>query len=435
MTAGDVALAVTAVAAVVLTVNQYLRMFNSKSTNIFLVLLFFSIALAVFLIYQHNPHLHWVAGPHTEVMSNSSSTLPADYKNVPFNQLDIGAQDREYTELVTLMLDTYTKISKNPDLSDKKLYIDFYEKAYAVYLNGALSSTSRAYALNLLNILYLQGFHAEYFKEFAESHDELRMVYEKNLSEIHSHTLVVSTTTNGVMFDAGNVFDNFAAQKTFVFLNQRSYDLYPNAYALLRGNQNIIQANLLLFLNFDVGLKYKSSFEFKKATYGEAYVTDFEKKLNIFKENGHLYEGVQSGTEIDAMLATFLLSVKYPLLLEDSTKRAERISLLREVNGYAEHTLNTNLKYDFDNTNFMARFIPLHFKVSIASKKELAPEENEKLMKEAQMIFVTLITSNHNRFFAYFLKNLPKNGEMYQTIDILSQRDDDIKKYVEKVRE
>ncbi len=395
---------------------------------ILLVLITASVLYFVFTGY-------WSVEQLSKVVSNDNlQTDSSQIKSItPFF---LHGASPEYMELMYSFREISNQISKSDKILPEDKYVTIYKMSNLIYLNENLPAKERAYALNVLNVLYLQGFNSGYFKTFVKGNDEFNAQFNKHLTFIQSQKGVSGGNVKGAVFDTGNISENYATQKTLAYINSVSNKIYPNSYAVLRGSINTVQADYLLYKNYEFGKKYKNYDDFVSKYYTKEYVQGLENQIKAFREEGTLYRDVNiSSNEIDTMITNgLLMTFKYPAVKNDPTKLTEKQEVLREVIYYSDHAISENKKYDLLGKNFYAAIIPMDLKVRVAKENVLSAEENDRQIKDANDLFLGLMQTNNNNFFRYFIKNLPKEGYFYQSIDFLGQRNPEIMEYVKSIR-
>lgn len=315
---------------------------------------------------------------------------------------------------------------------------DIYRLSLDIYNDVNLPPKERAYAINILNSAYLQGFESQLFIDIIKDYPNISEVYNSYLEETSKYKKLNSKGYSSTLYEVGTPEINYATQKTMAYLNGKAYDLYPNSYSFLRQNINTVQADALLFANYDLGKKYRNQSEFVIDKYDQKYIDSVEEKINKFKNEGKLYEGLFfNAYEIDIMISNgYLYTLKYlPLKYINTTEAIEeKKNILMQMNSYSDNTLNLVKNYNVWNNIFLGQSISALTKVQVVIEEVLSKEENDRILAEAISIMKELIKNQRNQQFNVWIQKLPRNGNLNYKLEYLMSKDEEIKKYVEDVR-
>lgn len=384
-----------------------------------------------YYVYQN---LDSLMGEGTQIATdNTSITVPTGSRDrvkiiSPFWLRD-GVGSESYRQLNTMV---NGHITVNADMSvpaQRQLRVPVYKSLINFYRNESHDAKERAYALNLLNLIFLLGFDAETLQSGLADDATFSEEFAKNL-EYAKSLRKKDDGAPGAMFGTGDAAMNYAAQKTMAFINNKALELYPSSYALLRSNINEVQAEWILYTNFFTGKKYKTAAHIIQDKFGDAYYDDFQAKIDEHIEKNTLYEDTYAASaEINIMYAQAFLWYRYELVRDNKALAKEARRILDQSLIYHDRMVTDTDEYNTGRL-FYGYVLSALGKSRIAQTNVYSKEENEKLMKQAEETLVKVFKTSKNKQMAYWLKNLPPRGWMKLELDRLASRNADIQSFV-----
>ena len=343
---------------------------------------------------------------------------------------EIENASNEYKELFDI-INLYVKISsENSSFSISEIEGQL-RKLLSFGMNSDFNTKERAYALNLFNLLYLQGSYQEPFILVTKEQEFFSKKFDTHLKYINGFKKKNQTVTNGIMFNYGSVESNYAVQMTMADINAYSYDLYPHIYPLLRQSLNANQATSLLLFNYVLEKNYSLE-EFAKSKYYDNYIEYFEPKIEKIRKEGRFYEDLAYSSYEPLIMYSEFLWIKYRRT--DNSKLAEKKKILDEIKLLSYELLRVSEIYNGSNLLFYGNIMSATNKIRLIDQKVYSAEENEKLLKEAEDTILQLIIKNKNKQMDYWVKNMSKVIAPYSALNRLAEKNSQVAKYLESVR-
>lgn len=338
----------------------------------------------------------------------------------------------KYSDL-NKVINAHVTVSADMDsLAQKQLRIPVYQELLDFYEDESADKKERAYALNLVNLIFILGFDAQTFKEGIAKNETFSAAFDKHLAYAKSLKKKAGGSP-GVMFSLGDTAMNYAAQKTMAEINRAARDIYPSSYALLRSNLNEVQAEWILYTNFETGKTYKSAGDILVAKFGDAYFDDTQALIEEHIAAGTLYEDTYaSSPEINIMYAQGFLWTRYAMIADNKALAQEAKRILDEALVYHDKMVTSTDEYNTGRL-FYGYVLSALGKSRIAHTGVYSEEQNKKLMSEAEQTFIKIARTTKNKQMGFWLKNLPKNGWMKVELDKLAAQNQTIKSYVESL--
>ncbi len=335
-----------------------------------------------------------------------------------------------YKELNKMVNAHVTVTADMNSLAQKQLRAPVYADLLSFYADTSHPSKERAYALNLVNLIFILGFDAQTFRDGIAQNEQFAASFDKHLA--YAKSLKKKTGGSpGVMFGIGETALNYAAQKTMAEINRAARELYPSSYALLRGNLNEVQAEWILYTNYETGKVYKTAGDILVDKLGASYFDDTQQLINDHVTAGTLYEDTYASTpEINIMYAQGFLWTRYQMIAGNKALEKEARRTLDESLVYHDKMVTHTDEYNTGRL-FYGYVLSAMGKSRIAGTGVYSPEENEKLLKEAENTFIKIMRTSKNRQLPFWLKNLPKGGWMKTELDNLAKRNSAINAYVQ----
>lgn len=326
-------------------------------------------------------------------------------------------------------------VTVNADMNSvaqKQIRVPVYEAILKFYRDETHPAKERAYALNLANLIFILGFDAETLKEGLAKDPELSKEFQKHL-DVTKKLKTKKDGAPGTMFSTGSAAMNYAAQKTMATMNRMALELYPTSYALLRSNINEVQAEWVLYTNFETGKNYETGAHILRDKLGASYFDDFQAQIYEHERKGTLYEDTYAASpEINIMYAQAFLWYRYALIANDTTKAKEARAILDEALEYHDRMVTDTDEYNTGRL-FYGYVLSALGKSRIAQTGVYSAEESEKLMVDAENTLIKVLKTSRNKQLPYWLKNLPARGWIKLELDRLAQRNKDIDAYVKSL--
>jgi hypothetical protein len=338
----------------------------------------------------------------------------------------------EYARLHQRVTAIVTNRTNDEAMPSRATVVGIYTDLLTFYANEQHAPKERAFALNLLMLVYSIGFDGSTLKdgiahtpEFVAKYNE-HVAYAKKFKQKR-------VRTPGTMFDTvGDPVVSYASQMTMSDINARSFELYPNSHAGLREFNNKLQAATFFYNNFETGKKLEGADQIVADAYGKDYLSRTETKLLPYLSDAKIYDGTYSSSyEIHIMYASSVLWVKYLTLNENPSLNAQAAEVLHQVVDQANLMEKRSDEYNTGRL-FYGYALSALTKMRVASTGKLSKEENDALKKQAIVTFKRLIdTQAGNKRMVYWLAHLPKNGWMSNQMHNLAGLDSGIGTFVE----
>jgi hypothetical protein len=339
----------------------------------------------------------------------------------------------EYTQLNLSANGFVTDLSK-PAQGLQKSKAALYASLLSFAGEQTRSKQERAYALNLVNLLFTLGFDAATLREGIAGNSTFKKSFDAHFARA-TKLPKKGGGMKGVMYNNGEVAMNYAAQKTMAEINDLSYSLHKTSYALLRKNLNTIQADSLLQGNFETGVSIDAGDvdQILAHNYGEAYIDSIDSQVGTFIAEGTLYKDLYASSyEADIMYSTGVLWTKYLALPKDAANKQKRRTLLDEILKYNAHMVTISNEYNTGRL-FFGYVISAFSTSRIAQINVYSDAEKKELQRQAAKGLLYILETSKNVQLGQWLKNLPKTGWMYREFERLSKQDAQIGVYFKAV--
>jgi hypothetical protein len=337
-----------------------------------------------------------------------------------------------YKELNKMVNAHVTVTADMNSLAQKQLRAPVYSELISFYEDTTHAPKERAYALNLVNLIFILGFDAQTFREGIAGHEEFAASFDKHLA--YAKSLKKKTGGSpGAMFGLGDPAMNYAAQKTMAEINRAARELYPSSYALLRGNLNEVQSEWILYTNHENGKVYKAAGDILVDKLGASYFDDTQQLINDHVAAGTMYEDTYaSSPEINIMYAQGFLWTRYQMIAGNKALEKEARRILDESLTYHDKMVTSTDEYNTGRL-FYGYVLSAMGKSRIAGTGLYTKEESEQLLKQAEDTFIKITRTSKNKQLPFWLKNLPKSGWMRTELDNLTKRNSIIQGYVQSL--
>lgn len=336
---------------------------------------------------------------------------------------------------------------------ERKYYIAAAKGFAEVYSSKESSDKEKAYALNLINLLYIgSGYLDDVIISSVYTVSPFKEMYEKNTEKYSKLYPELATSKDDERVGDQTALVGVASQSTMGDINTMSYALHPTGYALLRTKMNAMAADSRL-----ITLEVKSSKkdvtevfkEHQNKNLTEAKLLAFKKQLDDLEAKGVLFEGMTGSVRHEVyVMKTITLWDPLVALASSATKRQEYKKAMK--NDFQQASL---MAWSLTGRPHVLVMINLHYLAFLVNYGIVEPTASDNAsttalkmsyVNEAKHVAELLIGQKYpildkyvkeNALRSYKPKSYPVDkayygGDPYYQLRLLAEKDQKLKTYL-----
>ncbi len=317
-----------------------------------------------------------------------------------------------------------------------------------VYNNTSLPKEERAYALNVMNAIYIgTSWDDTFMTKSLYTISPFKEMYEKNAQELKTTYPYLENAKDVINRHTQTALMGAASQITMSQINKLSYDLYSVGYPLMRSRMNKMTSDGRIYM-LDPKNKDKDMLTLHKdylaKEYGEQGILSLKKQLENLDTNKMLFEGVGSLSQEIYMMRTVV--VWDPLISfadSESQKLAYHKLMMQDFKKAASLSFSTQRGSVITMIHLF--YVAALVDYGITKQDSLLTQQEKNQYKEDAILIVNmLIDSKYKALDNYVTEgegysHIPASypegkpyygGSPYYQLRVLAQHDEKIKTYL-----